>query len=481
MTRIRLAAQCAAIWFGLCFVLTASAAQQQPAKTPARKQPAQSSKAAAVATAIRYVIIVSVDGMMPETYLQPDAYGLKVPMLREIVENGAYSQGLQGVLPTVTYPSHTTIATGTNPGTHGIMSNGPWDPRGQLTGALRWYTSDIRVPTLWDAARAKGLKTALIYWPVTVGARADAVVQEFWRQDPGTEEDAKLNFAMASPPGLLEAVAARFPDFRKNFLPPRVHDTESTDIAVHLIETLKPNLLLLHIFDVDHYQHEDGPLAGRAIEAIETADRQIARIIAAAKNAGTWGQTALVVVSDHGFARYTKRLRPGIWLREKGLIQLDDSNKITDWKAWLLPATGSAYIYLKDKNDEDTRRTVTQIFEEAAARPGSGVARVFRHDEIVALGGDSDAFLAIEASSGWAIRGGYSGDLVAPSATPNTAGHGWPPSVPAMRPSLLIFGPSIGKGEIEGARLIDVAPTVAAWLGLKMEKAEGKPLSILRK
>src|SRR5437879_1612933 len=37
---------------------------------------------------IEHVIVVSVDGMMPQTYLNPDAHGLKVPTLREIVRQG---------------------------------------------------------------------------------------------------------------------------------------------------------------------------------------------------------------------------------------------------------------------------------------------------------------------------------------------------------------------------------------------------------
>ena len=160
---------------------------------------------------------------MPETYLNPDAHGLKVPTLREIVRQGSYSEGALGVFPTVTYPSHASIATGTNPGTHGIVTNGALDPLGQSPRAVRWYTQDIRVPTLWDIARAKGLKTAVVYWPATVGARANAVVPEFWRQDPGTPEDAKLNFAISTP-GLLDAVARRFPDFRAKFVPPRAQD-----------------------------------------------------------------------------------------------------------------------------------------------------------------------------------------------------------------------------------------------------------------
>ena len=450
-----------------------------PQRPPKKGSASRANRAAAPGVApIRHVIVISVDGMMPETYLQPDAYGLKVPTLREIAANGAYSDGLVPVFPSVTYPSHTSIATGVNPGTHGIAANGPWDPMGRMPNSLRWYTVDIRVPTLWDVAKAHGLKTALIYWPVTVGARADAVVQEFWRQDPGTEDDAKLNFAMAVPPGLLDSVAARFANFRKNFLPPRVRDTESTDIAVHLIETLQPNLLLLHIFDVDHFQHEDGPLSGQGLAAIETADQQIARVIAAAKAAGTWSRTVLVITSDHGHARYTQRLRPGIWLREKGLVTLDERNRVNEWRAWLLPSTGSAYVYVKDKSDEDAKREVLQLFAEAAAKPGSGIARVYEQHEIAAMGGDPEAFLAIEAASGWGFRWGYTGDLISPPATPNAAGHGWPASVPAMRPSLLVYGPSIGHGEIENGRLIDVAPTVASFLGLKLDKAEGRALPI---
>ncbi len=313
----------------LCLTLlsaAALAAQQggiEPSWSQRRPSPQTShsrlftQRSAASLADVRHVIIVSVDGMMPEAYLNPDAHGLKVPTLRRIVRRGAYSEGAQGVFPTVTYPSHTSMVTGVNPGTHGIMANGPWDPLGQLPGAWRWYAEDIRVPTLWDAARAKGLTTALVFWPVTVGARATAIVPEFWRQEPGTPEDAKLNFALSTP-GLLDAVAKRFPDFRTRFVPPGAHDEPLTDVAVQLIETLQPNLLLLHIFDVDHWQHEDGPFAGRALAALETADQQIARVIAAAKKAGIWKQTVLVVLSDHGFALTSQRLRPGVWLREKG-------------------------------------------------------------------------------------------------------------------------------------------------------------------
>jgi predicted AlkP superfamily pyrophosphatase or phosphodiesterase len=439
----------------------------------AQKRAARAAKPAA--SPIRHVIMVSVDGLMPDSYVNPDAHGLKVPTLRQLVREGSYSEGVLGVIPTVTYPSHTSMVTGVNPGTHGIQSNHPFDPLLQFPGALRWYTADIRVPTIYQVARKKGLKTALIYWPVSVGAQADAIVQEFWRRDPGSPEDTKLNFAMATP-GLLDAVAKEFPNFRTQFLPPRAADEANADIAVHVIETMKPNLLMVHLLDVDHWAHEDGPFAGRVPQTIETADAQIARIIAAAKKAGIWNETVLLVVSDHGHMRTSRRVRPGIWMRERGLVQLDDKNRVVDWKAYLMPSTGSAYLYVKDPNDQETRRALLEILQKAAGKPETGIRQVLTHEQIVAIGGDPDAFLAIEAMDDWAIAGGYTGDLVSPAV--EAAEHGYLPERPAMHPSLLVYGPAIGHAKIEGARLIDIAPTIARWLGLQMEKAEGKPLAI---
>lgn len=52
------------------------------------------------------------------------------------------------------------------------------------------------------------------------------------------------------------------------------------------------------------------------------------------------------------------------------------------------------------------------------------------------------------------------------------------PSRPEMKASLILFGAGIGHGQLQGARLIDVAPTAAAWLGLELADSEGKPLAI---
>jgi predicted AlkP superfamily pyrophosphatase or phosphodiesterase len=389
-----------------------------------------------------------------------------------MAKNGAWSEGARSVFPSVTYPAHASIATGVNPDVHGIVANGAFDPLGKSQQGWRWYADDIRAPTLWDSARSRGLTAALVWWPTTVGARAAAVVPEYWRA--GNEDDVKLIRALATP-GLLDAVAARFPTFTAGFTPPALKDEALTDIAVHTLETLKPDLLMLHLPQVDHEEHAGGPFGEKAKAAIETADGQIARLITAAKNAGTWSDTALIVLSDHGFARISRRVRPGTLLLDKNLVTFEQ-NRITDWKASILSTAAFAYVYVKDPADAATRKTLLEIFPPLQNKSDSGIRRVYRQEEIRAKGGDPAAFLALEAAEGFEIAGGYRGAHFSSSFYAGT--HGYDPERPEMLASLLIYGPAITPGKIKQARLIDVAPTVARWLGLKLDKAQGKALPV---
>ena len=432
-------------------------------------QSAQSSSAKPV----QHVIVISIDGMKPESYTDPDAHGLKIPTLREIVRDGASSDGVQPVMPTVTYPSHTTMMTGVNPGTHGIVANPAWDPFGQNYNGYRWYEEDIRVPTLWQLARQHGLHTALIHWPVTVGAQADIIVPEIWRAN--IPEDLKLLRALSTR-GILDEVAKEYPDFNAAITPPLQTDAAFTDIACYAIKKSQPNLLLLHLAMVDHEEHLHGPFSPEGNAATETADAQVARVIAEARKDGIWESTVLVVLSDHGFVPISQAVRPGVLLREHGLITLNEKDRIISWKASLLTDGGSAYIYVNDRNDDATRRTLTEIFKPLAGAQGSGIARIVAHDEIVAMGGDPDAFLALEAVEGTVITGDYTGKVTEPSKLGGT--HGYFPDRPEMRSSLIFYGPSVGAGKLANARMIDIGPTIAHWLGLDLESAQGSALTV---
>src|SRR5213594_1986410 len=74
------------------------------------------------------VVLISIDGLKPDYILDADRYQLKIPHFRRMVADGAYAGAVTGVLPTNTYPSHTTMVTGVSPSRHGILNNTPFDP-----------------------------------------------------------------------------------------------------------------------------------------------------------------------------------------------------------------------------------------------------------------------------------------------------------------------------------------------------------------
>ena len=109
--------------------------------------------ASAVAQKTKYVVMISIDGLRPEFYKDPS---WPAPNIQALARNGVYADGVRGVFPTVTFPSHTTMVTGALPAKHGIYYNTPFEPEGQ-TGNWYWDESQIKVETLWDACKKKGL------------------------------------------------------------------------------------------------------------------------------------------------------------------------------------------------------------------------------------------------------------------------------------------------------------------------------------
>ncbi|HEV2679471.1 MAG TPA: alkaline phosphatase family protein, partial [Rhodanobacter sp.] len=93
------------------------------------------------------VLLISIDGLRPADVLQAQQHGLQLPNLQRFLVQGSYASDVRGVLPTLTYPSHTTLITGVSPSLHGIGGNLTFDPTNKNQQGWDWYASDIRVPT----------------------------------------------------------------------------------------------------------------------------------------------------------------------------------------------------------------------------------------------------------------------------------------------------------------------------------------------
>src|SRR5690349_5520305 len=99
------------------------------------------------------LMILSVDGLDWRYVRDRDALGLKIPNTRRLLAKSSTADGVTGVWPTITWPSHTTMITGARPDQHGIEGNasGPPDP-----ALSYWSANKIKVPTLVQCLAQRG-------------------------------------------------------------------------------------------------------------------------------------------------------------------------------------------------------------------------------------------------------------------------------------------------------------------------------------
>jgi predicted AlkP superfamily pyrophosphatase or phosphodiesterase len=416
----------------------------------------------------RRAVIVSVDGLMPAYYLRADELGLRIPTLRRLMARGAVGR-TTGVLPTVTYPSHTTLITGVVPRRHGVVSNTVLDPEGRSNGAWMWYASSVRVPTLVSAARLKALRSAAVSWPVSVGLAADDNLPEFWRSGSDHPSDEALLDALTTP-GLLADVA----EARGQPVPYPLTDEARMDVAIHISRSRRPHLLLLHLLDLDHEQHLHGPFSPQARAAVEKADAALGRLVAALDETGVLANTLIAVVSDHGFLPVTRALKPNARLRKAGLVSLDSNGKVIRWSAWFHTDSGTTALHLKDPNDAATLARVRGLFAPEAGRAGSGIRRILDAREIERLGGDAQASLALDAESGVAFMASAEGAYRATTRHKGTHGHA--PDREELQAALILSGPGVTARDLGVVRMTTIAPTIARFLGIELSSEADSPL-----
>jgi len=106
-------------------------------------------------------------------------------------------------------------------------------------------------------------------------------------------------------------------------------DERLTSVSEFIIKNHRPNLLLLHLIELDGVHHRNGPRTKSGIETAEREDGYIHRTVEATKQAGIFEKTTFFIVSDHGFADIDKRFSPNVALAKEGLITLDGDGNAT--------------------------------------------------------------------------------------------------------------------------------------------------------
>jgi predicted AlkP superfamily pyrophosphatase or phosphodiesterase len=412
------------------------------------------------------VVLISIDGLKPEYISEADRNGLKVPTFRRLMAEGSYARAVTGVLPTVTYPSHTTMVTGVAPATHGILYNSPFDPLHRNQDGWMWYAEDIKTPTLWDAAGRAGFVSSSIDWPVTVGAHITYNIAQYWRAS--TDDDHKLLRAVSTP-GLLdegEKAVGRYP---AGYLYTVESDTRRSEFAAWLIAAKRPRFHTSYFSVLDEVEHAHGPSTPEVFATIEAIDGMIDRIWKAAMS--TDPSTVVCVVSDHGFAAYDRTVSINLALRRAGLIDVDADGRVRDWRAM----TWGNAVMLKDRADAAALAATRGVLDALLADSTSGVFRYFDNTAARKAGGFPDAAFIVGVRPGFSISGRLTGALVEPHATAGT--HGLLPELREMDSAFFVAGPGIPRGRVlDRIDMRDIAPTLAHLAGASLPQMEGRDL-----
>jgi predicted AlkP superfamily pyrophosphatase or phosphodiesterase len=427
--------------FGLCiFLVTVSSASGQAAK---------------------HVILISIDGFRPDFYLDESWHA---PNLRKLLQTGVSATSMRTVVPSVTYPSHTTLVTGAMPGRHGIYYNALKDSTG---GQWYWEESYIKTPMLWDAVKSSGLTSAAVMWPVTAGAPID---YNFPVRRPNKGEGGdQLNVTrpLVTPPGLLDEIEkANHTQFTKADFSHERMDKTIAMMTNHILSRHKPHLMAVHFLSMDHAGHAFGRRGAHIQESLTLVDSLVGAIVSVIDKAGMKEHTAIIITGDHGMVERTTGLAPNVWLARNGLHGKNNS------AAKFHPAGGSAFLYLKDTHDEGTLRKVNAILTNLPASEKKLFRVVSRH-ELDEMGANPEPALALAFSKGVVFHDAVDG---APVRSVKAGGtHGYFPDFPEIMTGFIATGAGINHGvRIREIGVQDIAPLVARLLAMDFHSPDGK-------
>ncbi len=421
-----------------------------------------------------FVVAISMDGLKPRYYLD-DGYLSAMPTLRRLMAQGSCVERVLPAYPSVTYVCHASISTGTRPARHGIYANNAFDPTGARGDPGLWYAREIQRPALWDAASRARRTVAAISWPTTAGAKSiNWCLPEFWTTALGSERTQISRYATPEVLAMLRNAGRALEHAYVDQMAPR--DSYMTAAAVELIRWHRPNLLLVHLLDVDHQGHAEGLDRATISESLARLDRHLAEIVGATRAAGIQDRTAFLVFGDHGFAPVRYTLNPNPLFVEAGLIRLR-GKQVESWDAFVQNTGGSAAVHLRDPADLALRHRVLRILEDHRRGPdGQPLFDVLDREELARIGGPTAPSFYLEGAPGYMFSSSTSSKTFI-RASNLKANHGWLPTKPEMATGLVAWGAGIRRGVvIPEASLVDIAPTIARLLDFPMPDVDGRPL-----
>lgn len=278
-------------------------------------------------------ILISIDGFPSAFWNSPEACKL-TPFFCSLQKKGRFFPKVQSVNPSITFPAHTSMTTGKDPGTHGIVNNSYSIPQNQLKNSeWFWFSEEIRSKTIWKILKEKRKTTANVFWPVTVGEKIDHSVPQYYHHK--SEFDRKYLRAFSTT-GLYSEL-----EKQNIFVEEISSDLEKWNAAKFIIQKYKPYFLALYTTDLDTTEHSFGPNSVETQEMLQKTDKIVQDFFTSMQSWNAqkkvYHQIQYIFVSDHGFTTATSICYPAVALKQKGFV-FESGDSIHSFG-------GGAYLY----------------------------------------------------------------------------------------------------------------------------------------
>lgn len=420
----------------------------------------------------KYLIVISLDALKAD-----DLDIIKnLPNFSKLINDGSVIKRVKTIYPSLTYPAHTTIVTGKYPKNHKIINNKPFNIKHKNI-PWYWYRKYINSTTIYDEAKKNNLTVSSIFWPVSARSSIKYNMPEIFTYNKHISQET---ISLLSGSFLYQLkMFYKYRKMKDGFKEPELDDF-GISVACETIKLYKPNLLMVHLLDLDSNRHVHGTNSVNALNALKRHDERIGLLIKTLKYNNLYSKSSIVILGDHGFQDYQKVISLNTLFKKEGYIKTDENHNILNWSAIAKSCDGSSYIYLKNEDDLTLKSNLYNFLCNLSKDHIYGIEKIFNKDELINLGGDSRASFMIEGCEGFAFTDNVCSSIESipkPNENESFGTHGYSPMKSSLDTLFIGFGPGFKSNiTIDNGNLIDIAPTLAQVLNIPFPPCDGKSI-----
>src|SRR5262249_14149108 len=239
----------------------------------------------------------------------------------------------------------------------------------------------------------------------------------------------------SNPRDFAERITKMFPSFHQEFV-----DDRTRILAVrYLLKTERPDLMLVHLVDLDNEAHENGPFTREALSILEYQDELIGTALADLPS-----NYVVVVVSDHGFEKVDREVNLNVAAAGRGV------KGIRSLGGFVVADSDEAYGFLKSLQNDSNY----------------GVGREIPKDEVRRFApGLMGAVAVFEPSAGGWFDTTRTGEIFHKPEQSGEHGH-WPTR---YRAAFIAQGPDIRPGKLPEISMKDIVQRLASFLDISFK------------